>query len=67
MIPYSSQPKVDALYKAFSSVPYKATKSHVLPNSKFKLDPLFQHVKQTFVTAYIQDEKPFIPSGPEYN
>jgi hypothetical protein len=67
MIPYSAQPKVDTLYKAFSNVPYEATKSHVLTNSEFKLDPLFQQVKQTFVVKYIQDEKPFILSGPEFN
>jgi hypothetical protein len=67
MIPYSAQPKVDALYKVFSDVPYKATKSHVLPNSEFKLNPLFQQVKQTFAVEYIQDKKPFILSGPEYN
>ena len=67
MIPYSAQPKVDALYKAFSNVPYRETKSHVLPSSKFELDPLFQSVKQEFINEYIVEKKPFILAGPEFN
>jgi hypothetical protein len=67
MIPYSAQPKVDALYKAFSNVPYRETKSHVLPSSKFELDPLFQSMKQEFINEYIVEEKPFILAGPEFN
>jgi hypothetical protein len=67
MTPYKDQPKVDMLYSLFSHQQYKATQSYVLPSGKFEIDPLFQSTKQEFVVQYVQEEKPFILSGPEYN
>lgn len=67
MLPYSAQPKTEILYQLFSGDTYRATKSYVLPNSKFEIDPLYQAPKLTFVSDYKPEDKPFILSGPEYN
>ena len=55
------------LYKHFSNTTYKPSSHWCLPNSEFKLDPLYQKQKLEYIPEPTLVAEPFILSGPEFN